>query len=170
MLYFFIVACWKLFVLYVVCGLCMLVVRVCLLIPFSWVIRGGSLTRLGLSGATGFRYHVKALCCKREHLLAKIHPSLPHWCLQGGIPLCLYLAFCNLFLSFFIWSDGGCWWDKGSWRRLIFKRTSVICRCRQSALSFAPVKEGSQRFKGQHCLCSAMLNHFWLETILKLGL
>lgn len=84
-------------------------------------------------------------------------------------PTLLYLAFCNHFI-FFIWSDGGCSQDKGSWRRLIFKRTSVICCCRQSALSFAPVKEGSQRFKGQHCLCSAMLNHFWLDTILKLGL
>lgn len=69
-------------------------------------------------------------------------------------------AFCNLFIYVFIWPDGGCSWDKGSWRRLIFKRTSVICCRRQSALSFAPVKEGSQRFKGQHCLCSAMLNHF----------
>lgn len=30
-----------------------------------------------------------------------------------------------------------------------------------------PVKEGSQRFKGWHCLCPAMLNHFWLGDRIK---
>lgn len=58
------------------------------------------------SGATSFRYHLGARRCKGEHLQTEY--SLHHWCREGGNPIWPYLAFCNLFIYVFIWSDGGC--------------------------------------------------------------
>lgn len=128
----------------------------------EWLCPASACVVLLVLGSTSRHFAVKRDVYKQS----VTSPLMPSRC----NPVLLSLAFCNLLLYFFIWSGGGCSQDKSSWRRLIFKRTSVICCRRQSALSFAPVKEGSQRFRGRHCLCSAMLNHFWLDTILKLGL
>lgn len=113
----------------------------------------GFVSHLGL----GFRYHLKAFCCKRKHIPVKytIHFFIDTFCgfqnqqhpKVGFSSFLFWHPIIYLFISLF-GRFGGCLWDKGSWRRLIFKRTSVICCCRQSALSFAAVKEGSQRFKG----------------------
>lgn len=85
-----VIYCWKLRsclyvnrLLFAILSLC---ARICLtlclssiinLSLFSRVMHGGSLNQLGLSVATGFSYHLKALCCKREHLLAKYTLHVP---------------------------------------------------------------------------------------------
>lgn len=118
-----------------------------------------SLTQLGPSGVAAFGCSLEPICLK-VNVYRKNIPFIFILMPSRWDSILLYFVICLFSSSLGLTAGGGCWKDKGSCRRLIFKRASVICCGRQSALSFAPVKEGSQRFKGQHCLCSAMLNHF----------
>lgn len=54
------------------------------------------------SGATGFRYHLKALCCKWEHLLTKYTLHFPIDALKVGTPFgCVWHFVIFLFMSLF---------------------------------------------------------------------